>query len=267
MTQPALSQLIRDLEAKLGFRVVERTTRKVLLTDPGRSFLADAESILLHLDRAVENARAAAGQASNSLRIGAILPMAFAFLPSVLSKLRQRHQDAEIHIEYRPSQELVTAVETGALHVAVLRPPRRAATLQIETLRLESFVLALRADHPLAKRKTLRLADLRAENLVRISRDDLRDSFDALDRELVAAGLGVERIQTADSTLTALALVSTGAGISFVPSWAAELPWKEVQFREIAELTTRIELAVAWEATNLPPLAQHFIDIARKEAG
>src|SRR5579872_7611624 len=69
MTQPALSQLIRDLESKLGFRLFERTTRRALLTNAGRMFLGEAQAILIRLERAVESARAEAGQASNSIRI------------------------------------------------------------------------------------------------------------------------------------------------------------------------------------------------------
>ena len=155
MTQPALSQLIRDLETKLGFRLLERTTRKVLLTSPGRSFLAEAETILRYLERAIETAQAEAGQAANTLRIGAILPTAFDFLPRVLSRFRHRFPDAQVHIENKDSPQLVNAVETGALHVAILRPPSKAGTLRIETLRREPFVAAMRADHRLAKIETL----------------------------------------------------------------------------------------------------------------
>lgn len=267
MTQPALSQLIRDLETKLGFRVVERTTRKVLLTGPGRSFLSEAEAILQHLDRAIETSRAEAGQAANSIRIGAILPTSFEFLPAVLAKFRHRYPKAEVHIETRESPQLVTAVETGALHVALLRSPKNTGTLNIETLKREPFVAAMRVEHPLARAEVLQLADLKSECIVRIARGDLRDAFDEIDEQLEAAGLDINQSQSADNTLTALALVCAGDGISLVPSWAANLPWKEVCFRQVHDLTASIDLAIVWEATNLPPIAQHFIDVARRTAG
>ena len=266
MTQPALSQLVRDLEAKLGFRVVERTTRKVLLTSPGRTFLKEAEDILLHLDRAIETARAEAGQASNSIRIGAILPTAFGFLPAVLARFRQRYPDAMIHIENKESQHLVTALEAGALHVAVLRPPRNAGTLHIESLRREPFVIAMRTDHPLAKVESLRLRDLKGAKIVRISRGDLREVFEEIDQQLEAAGLDLAQSQRADTTLTAMAFVSAGDGISVVPSWTAGLSWKDVCFRQARDLTACIDLAIAWEATNLPPIAKHFIEVAQRTA-
>lgn len=266
ITQPALSQLIRDLEEKLGFRLVERTTRRVLLTGPGRSFLTQAEAILLHLDRAIEASRMEAGQASNSIRIGAILPTAFDFLPAVLASFRRRYPTAKIHLENKESPQLVTAVETGVLQVALLRPPRNAGTLHIETLRREPFVAAMCVDHPLVKVDALSLRDLRTEKIVRIARGDLRDAFDEIDHLLAAEGLDPDQSQSVDNTLTAMALVSAGDGISFVPSWAAGLPWKGVCFRQVRDLTACIDLAVAWEATNLPPIAQHFIDVARRMA-
>lgn len=266
MTQPALSQLIRDFESKLGFRLVERTTRRVLLTAPGRSFLSEAEAILQHLDRAVENARSEAGQVANTIRIGAILPTTFEFLPAVLSSFRHRYPDADVHIESKESPTLVTAVETGALHVALLRPPRNGGTLHMETVRREPFVAAMRLDHPLAKADTLRLRDLRSEKIVRISRGDLRDAFDEIDAQLEGAGLNLDQSQAADTTLTALALVCAGDGISLVPSWAATLPWKEICFRPVLDLTARIDLAIVWEASNLPAIAQHFIDVTKRLA-
>lgn len=266
MTQPALSQLLRDLESKLGFRLLERTTRRVLLTAPGKSFLAESESILLRLDRAVASARAEAGQAENTIRIGAILPTTFEFLPSILSSFRHRYPKAEVHIETKESPLLVTAVETGALHVALLRPPRNSGTLHMDTLRRDPFVAAMRVDHPLAKADALRLRDLKREKIVRISRGDLRDSFEEIDQQLAAAGLDLAHSQATDTTLTALALVCAGDGISLVPSWAASLPWKEVCFRNVLDLTACIDLAVAWETTNLPTIAQHFLDVAKRVA-
>ena len=266
ITQPALSQLIRDLEGKLGFRLVERTTRRVLLTSPGRSFLAEAEVILLHLDRAIEASRAEAGQASNSIRIGAILPTAFEFLPAVLASFRRRYPNAQVHLESKESPQLVKALETGALHVALLRPPKNCGTLRIETLRRDPFVAAMREDHPLSTAENLQLRDLLAEKIVRIARGDMRDAFDEIDRQLVAAGLNLTQSQASDTTLAALALVTAGDGICLVPSWAAALPWKGLCFRPVRDLTACIDLAIAWEATNLPSIAEHFIDVARRAA-
>jgi len=264
ITQPALSQLMRDLETRLGFRLVERTTRRVLLTASGQSFLGEAETILQHLDRAIERCRIEAGQEANTIRIGAILPATFEFLPAVLASFRHRYPNADLHIESRESPPLVTAVETGALHVALLRPPRNAGTLRMETVRRDPFVAAMRVDHPLAKADALRLRDLRSEKIVRIARGDLRDAFEEIDMQLEAAGLRLDQSQATDTTLTALALVCAGAGISLVPAWAAALPWREVCFRQVLDLTARIDLAVVWEASNLPPIAQHFIDVARR---
>lgn len=264
MTQPALSQLVRDLEGRLGFRLLERTTRKVLLTGPGRTFVAEAEAILLHLDRAVESARAEAGQAANCIKIGAILPTTFELLPKTLSAFRRRFPNADVHIETNESPHLVTRVEAGALHIALLRPPSNAGTLRMETLRREPFVAAMRADHPLTRTSGLKLRDLKTEKVVRISRRDLRDAFDEIDEQLETAGVDLKQSQTADTTLTALALVCAGDGISLVPSWAASLPWKEVRFRPVSDLNAGINLAIVWEATNLPAIAEHFIEVARR---
>jgi DNA-binding transcriptional LysR family regulator len=110
------------------------------------------------------------------------------------------------------------------------------------------------------------LANLLSEKMVRISRGDMREAFQEIDRQLGAAGVDLAKCQLADTTLSALALVSAGDGIGLVPSWAAALPWKGVCFRPVRDLTARIDLAIAWDATNLPPIVESFIEMARRMA-
>jgi DNA-binding transcriptional LysR family regulator len=67
--------------------------------------------------------------------------------------------------------------------------------------------------------------------------------------------------------LTALALVSAGDGISLVPSWVTEMPWKGLCFRPVGDLEVSIDLAIAWEGANPTPIVQHFIDVAQRTSG
>jgi len=136
--------------------------------------------------------------------------------------------------------------------------------LRIEILRRETFVAAMRAEHRLAAKESLQLKEMIPERILRISRADLREAFDEIDRQLVDTGFDLERCQTVDTTLTALALVSAGDGISLVPSWATAMPWKGLCFRPVEDLTARIDLAIAWEGSTPAPIVQHFIDVARR---
>jgi len=264
VTQPALSQLIRDLEDRLGFRVLERTTRKVLLTDPGKTFLAEAEFIIRRLDLAIENAREEAGQAANSVRIGAILPTAFGVLPDVLTRFKQRCPTADVHIESGESRNLIRLVETEALQIALLRPPSKTGTLQIETIRKEPFLAVMRQDHRLAEKGEVPLTALKHENLIRIVRSDPEDPFVKIDKALEDAGVDLSVSKSTEGTLTALAHVCAGDGITLVPSWAASLPWSNICFKPVDGLNVSIDLAMVWEKTNLSSVAQQFLDAARR---
>jgi DNA-binding transcriptional LysR family regulator len=266
ITQPALSQLIRDLESRLGFRVVERTTRKVLLTPAGQRFLGEAEAIIIRLDRAIERAQEEAGQAANTIRIGAILPTTFEFLPLVLKTFRRRYPEARVYIDGRDSPQLATAVETGSLHVALLRPPKNPGTLHIEMLRRETFAAAMREDHKLATYDSICLRHLVSERLLRILRPGRHESFDEIERQMEGAGIDPTLAGTAESTLTALALVSAGDGIALVPSWVTTLPWSGLRFQAVGDLSARIDLSIAWEGRAPLPIVQHFIDVAKRVA-
>lgn len=264
LTQPALSQMLRELETRIGARLVERTTRRVVLTDLGEAFLPEAQALLQGFEQAFERARVASGQDVDVIRIGAIMSTTFAFLPEVLIRFRRRYPAIRIEIESKQSRELVTAVEKGALHAALVRPPRNPGSLHLATLLRERFVAAVPAGHALAVRPDLTLPDLIGERLVRISRADLRDAFGEVDRELTSAGLEVATAQSVDSTLTALALVAAGDGVSLVPDWAAALAWTGVAFRPVTDLQARIELAAAWTGASPPPAVQHFLDVAAR---
>lgn len=264
ITQPALSQLMRDLETKLGFRVVERTTRKVILTSAGQMFLKEAEGILLRLDAAIEQSRAEAGQSNDSIRIGVILPMMFDFLPAILTSFRHRFPNVRIHIENRESLQLATAVESGSLHAALISPPKRMGTLRIEPIRSDTFVVAMRDDHKLASSKALNLAQLKGTNVLRILSAGMHESFDVVDQQMRRAGIDLDHCQITETPLTALALIAAGNFVSLVPEWLTVMPWTGLCFRPIVDATPRIELAIAWEASIPIPTVQHFIETARR---
>lgn len=264
ITQPALSKALHDLEAKLGFRVLERTTRKVILTPAGRMFLREAEAILLRLETAIEQSRAEAGQSNDKIRIGVILPMMFDFLPSILTSFRHRYPKVQIHIENRESLQLAAAVESGSLHVALISPPKQTGLLRMETVRQDSFVVAMRDDHKLAAHKTLQLAQLVGANVLRILSAGMHESFDAVDLHMRRAGIDLDRCQITETPLTALALIAAGNFVSLVPSWLTGMPWAGLRFLPLSDVSTQIDLAIAWEASIPIPTVQHFIETARK---
>lgn len=264
ITQPALSQLVRDLEARVGVPLLERTTRRVSLTPAGMGFLADVDDILHRLQGAVDRARDSHGLSTERLRVGAGLFTTFSMLPGLLRRFRQRYPTVKVEVEILGSAEIVRAIERGELDIGLLRPPAEPGRLHVETLLEEGFLAVMAEDHPLAGRRRISLADLAAQEVLRLSRPDLRDAFNAVDRQLEDAGLTLDRCMITHSTLNALALVSATGGISIVPAWASAGHWAGLAFRKVEDLTATIDLAIAWSADRRDAAIFNFAEAATR---
>lgn len=267
IAQPALSQHVRQLETKIGTRLLERSTRKVQLTPAGVVFLRDAERILMMMGEAVTSAQIAAGHQISLLRIGIIYAVTFRFLPMVLERFRRRYPDAKIEIDVLRTRDILIALEKGDLHIGFLRPPERAGQIRFVNLFRERFVAAVPADHRLARATVLTIDDLHGESLVRLHRPDLQGSFQDLEQLFRQRGLKFRSDCMARNTFAALALTAAGAGITLLPEWVRGMPpWHGVAIKDIEELDVGIDLAVGWREDTPIPRVSSFVNVAKQVA-
>lgn len=267
IAQPALSQHVRQLETKIGTRLLERSTRKVQLTPAGVVFLRDAERILMMMGEAVTSAQIAAGHQISLLRIGIIYAVAFRFLPMVIERFRRRYPDAKIEIDVLRTREILIGLEKGDLHIGLLRPPERAGQIRFVNLFRERFVAAVPADHRLAGAASLTVDDLHGESLVRLHRPDLQGSFQDLEQLFRQRGIKFRNDCMARNTFAALALTAAGAGITLLPEWIRGMPpWQSVVIKDVDELDIGIDLAVGWREDTPNPRIGSFVNVAKQVA-
>lgn len=166
VAQQALSSTIRNLEDRVGAKLVERTTRKVALTAAGRVFLTEAVASLEAFDRGVDRARRASAEQRATLRLGVLAVEAPELTTSILHDFRALHPDVHVEVvEYRyddPSAGLASA----SVDVALLRPPIAAAGLNLYELFREPRLLVVREGHRLASRSSVKVADVLEEPMV-----------------------------------------------------------------------------------------------------
>ena len=161
ISQPPLSQQIRQLERELGAELLTRTTRRVELTEAGRVLYADAVAILADVDAATARVKALAEGWSGLLRIGFSGSSSYRQLPEVAQLVQHFLPHAELQMMSEmltPDQE--QALAESRLDLGFLRPPVQVPGIVTRTLSSEPFVLAVRAGHRLTKLGTLGLADL-----------------------------------------------------------------------------------------------------------
>lgn len=158
MSQPPLSRAIRQLEADLGTALFVRSASGVSLTPAGTALLAEARKLLTQADRLRARVAAAAGDAS--LTVGILGDSTDPDISRLAAAYRDRHPTVEVHIRETDLDDPTCGLRTGLVDVALTRGPFNRTGLHVHELRTDPVGAVLRADDPLAARKTLTLADL-----------------------------------------------------------------------------------------------------------
>jgi DNA-binding transcriptional LysR family regulator len=222
LTAQAVSQLVAELEGVLGFRLFDRTTRKVELSSAGRDFLASAETLLRHARAAESAADDVRHRASGVVRIGAPLVLASAVLPVAIRDYAAQRPKVVVRIRDVAVDNLVDAVAAGDVDLAI--GPDRVTGPQVmaQALFESAWVLWSAKDHALARRRGgIRWSDLREVPLVAAGRDHERSV--AQMRLSAPEGLRVTPVDVVDNITTALGIAAQGTAATLAPAYVAVL--------------------------------------------
>jgi DNA-binding transcriptional LysR family regulator len=166
LTQPALSQTLRQLEASVGGRLVERTTRSVALTANGLAFLADARAVIAAYDTALARAARAARQEQGILRVGYQIGAALEIAPIVLRAYAERYPSVSVELREFDFGEPFAGLDVGLVDVAFVKMPLEDERLAYEFLEHETIFAGLAPSHPLAQRSSIAIAEILDDPIV-----------------------------------------------------------------------------------------------------
>jgi LysR family transcriptional activator of glutamate synthase operon len=268
VAQPALSQQIRSLEAELGVALVERTTRRVAMTQAGEVLVARARRALAELDAAQAELQALAGVQAGRLAVGAMHTMGPVDLSLLLATFHDRHPAVELIVREQSSEELAAMLREDEVDLAFLSVTERIQHrgLALRPLVSEELVVVLAISHPLAGRPELRIADLAHEPFITF-REGARL------RELLstaAAGAGFEPHIALESNESRRirSLVSRGLGVAILPRSDAEAPGSIVAVCDLVDPPLTRDVTLASRAERRPsPAAEAFRALALEVYG
>jgi len=219
LSQPALSGAVAALEDCLGAQLVERTTRRVLLTPAGELVAKHARQVLAAMDELVDAVRVTARPFTGRLQLGVIPTVAPYLLPALLRPLRKAYPELTVIIHEEQAPMILDGLASGRLCAAVLATSVEGAALVRLPLYTEDFVLVLPADHPEAAAGPIALDALRDLNVLFMEEGHcLRDQTLDVCREAGSAGLDTTG---AASLATLVQLVAGGLGVTLLPRSAA----------------------------------------------
>jgi LysR family transcriptional regulator, benzoate and cis,cis-muconate-responsive activator of ben and cat genes len=266
VTQPALSQQVKRLEEQLGAGLFARTRARVELTDAGRVILGPARAAVDAAAEVESLAAELAGAERGRLRIG-ISPGTHELAQRVLAELRTRRPGLTLDAKQDNSGVLCADVAAGRLDVAIAFEPEHVDDTVCEEISREAAVVAVAAEHPLARRETVALRELAGERFALVDLAGGRGYNRAIVEHCRAAGFEPTLDSDPHGPMTWETAVRTRGAVGLTTRASAVSTAREIA---LVELDPPLEFAITLVtpvAGPLPPPVSLTRDIALIDAG
>lgn len=168
ISQPNISQQMRDLETALRVDLFQRRGKRILLTASGHIFQDYANSIQRQVESLLQELSIAPGQMRGALHIGVVPILNVALIPPLLGMFAANHPRVSLTVEEISSTEIETALEEGRMDVGLGFLTRHSPNLLYERLCTDQFTLIVASNHKWAKRRVIDVADLHQERILQL---------------------------------------------------------------------------------------------------
>ncbi|MEZ6071988.1 MAG: LysR substrate-binding domain-containing protein [Pirellulales bacterium] len=267
MAQPSLSQQVIKLEKELGQPLFDRLGRRVQLTEAGRALYDRAVSILADVDEAKRRVVDVGESGVGEVHVGAIPTIAPYLLPAVFKQFHRRFPNASPVLHENLTEATIGGVVAGQLDVGILAMPIENEQLVVETLGHDELLLVTSADHPLADKQRVTMADVAEQPFVLLSETHCLG-------EQIVSFCGQQSCRPLVSChsaqlLTVQELVALGHGVSLIPRMAAVMDRSRTRkYRSLHGARPSRTLALVWHKhRHRSPLVMAFQEMVRAAAG
>jgi DNA-binding transcriptional LysR family regulator len=267
VSQPPLSQQIKQLEEEVEVRLFDRTKRWVRLTSAGRLFLEHARQLLAQADGAVLAARRAMGGECDRLSVACAPWAKLMAVPRILRRFSNLHRQVHIDIQTLDSVRQVRAVKTRSVDVGFMCPELQDKDLHMERLAARPLMVALPSHHRLAARVHLSPRDLAGESYVMLATDVAPTYGEIVTEYWERAGVAMKEQLKTDQPHAVIDLVAAGAGFALVPSSVQEYEKMRIVCRRLDPAPPELELWLAWARGVESPAINALLEAARQVVG
>ncbi|MGK2694941.1 LysR family transcriptional regulator [Serratia surfactantfaciens] len=265
LTQSAVSHSVKELEAEVGVRLLDRTTREVVLTDAGLRLANRVERLLDELQAALLDARSFGVQRSGTVRVATSQTISAHLMPQCIAAGEREYPEIRIMLRDQAQQQVLHSVRNAEVDFGIVVDPVQAMDLECEAVLHEPFLLLCRDDHPFAAQQAVHWSALNGCRLV--LQDYASGSRPLIDSALRQQGVEAQVVQEIGHPATLFPMVAEGIGISIFPALALPLPeGGRLRVRRLVPEINRALMLVRRKNRSLTPAAEAIWQVARQQA-
>ncbi|CAG9167013.1 LysR family transcriptional regulator [Cupriavidus respiraculi] len=218
LSQSAVSRRVDKLEAALGVKLLDRTTRRVELTSVGRSFVPRARNVLNELESALVGVQDIAQRLSGLVTIACVPSAVGYFLPDIIRRFHEKYPQIRVKVIDESSSTVLTTVARGDADFGLTYIGTHDADIDFTPLLEDPFVVAVRRDHPLAKKRSVAWEDLEGFDFISLAQGSGNRFL--MDQAWAQTGHRPRWLCEVQHVPALISLVEAGLGVGVVPRLA-----------------------------------------------
>ncbi|MFP2515405.1 LysR family transcriptional regulator [Buttiauxella agrestis] len=265
LSQSAVSHSVKELESEIGVKLLDRTTREVVLTQAGQQLAARLERLLEELTSTLLDTRSVGHQLSGTVRVAASQTISAHLMPQSIAAAALEFPSIRFVLHDRPQQWVLQSIYQGEVDFGMVIDPIQANDLDCEAVLSEPFLLLCRNDHPLAAQEQVPWQALQGASLV--LQDYASGSRPLIDDALLRQGIETNIVQQIGHPATLFPMVEAGIGISVLPALALPLPQgRPLVVRPLIPVVDRQLMLVRRKNRSLSRAAEAIWQVVRQQA-
>ncbi len=265
LSQSAISHSMKELETEMSVRLLDRTTREVVLTDAGRRLANRVEPLLDELHAMLLDTRSFGTQHNGRVRIASSQTISAQLMPQCIASGGLEYPEIRILLRDQAQRLVLNSVRNAEVDFGIVIDPGVSADLECETILHEPFLLLCRDDHTFASQPSVSWKELNGCPLV--LQDYASGSRMLIDSALMQQGVEAEIAQEIGHPATLFPMVEAGIGISVLPALALPLPQgSQLVVRPLTPEINRALMLVRRKNRSLSPAAQAIWQVVKQQA-
>jgi DNA-binding transcriptional LysR family regulator len=267
ISQTAVTRRLQNLEAHLGIKLIERTTRSVSLTPTGSDFLPQARRLMGELSNALAEIAESGKARRGNVSIACVPTAGIHFLPKIIQDYAVSFPNNRITILDHSSSAVADAVVRREAELGINVAQSHHPELASSRLLTDEFTMVCRDDHPLSSKKSIAWKQLAPYPL--IFAGEANANRGVLEQALADRNFKLQLFYEVQRSSTALGLVAEGVAIAVVPRLAVQ-KGAFPRLRAIAlvdPVVSRSLVVLVRKAAQLSPAAQALYDLIKRRAG